>query len=117
MNHLELGQEGERIAIQLLRNKGYDVIDQNYRKFRGELDIIASIDNTLVIVEVKTRNSSAFGEPYRAVARGKQKQIIKLANHYIHENEIDQEVRFDVISIVLNSKRQKIDHIEGAFQP
>jgi putative endonuclease len=72
-------------------------------------------NNLLVIVEVKTRNTAEIGEPWRAVTRVKQGQIIKVADHYVQSNQIDKDVRFDIVSIVHNSYRTNIEHLEGAF--
>ena len=117
MNHVELGKLGEDIAARHLTNKGYAIRNQNYRFGKLELDIICEKEDQLIIVEVKTRNSNALGEPYSAVTKNKQRQIIRAANNYIIENSIDKDVRFDVISIIMNRKSENIDHIENAFYP
>ncbi len=117
MNHIELGQEGEDIATNLLVGKGYQILTRNYRFKKNEIDIVCEFDNQLIIVEVKTRQTAIIGEPYKAVTRSKQKQIIKVANKYIEETNCQMEVRLDVISIVLNQYGTKIEHIEGAFHP
>lgn len=117
MNHVELGQQGERLAAEHLREKGYRILEQNYRKGRGELDIICLDEEMLVAVEVKTRVSDVLGKPYQAVTRSKQRQLIQLMNKYIDEKKINYEVRFDVISIVLNNKEQRLEHIIDAFYP
>lgn len=117
MNHIELGQKGEELAVELLTNKDYKIMERNYRFGHSELDIIGLKDDTLVIVEVKTRNSSALGDPSNAVTRNKQRQIIKVANAYIQKNAINKDVRFDVVAIIHNQNYTKIDHIENAFYP
>jgi len=117
MNHIELGQKGEEIAINYLVSKGYQVKARNFRWNRGEVDLICESQNQLKIIEVKTRVSAYFGAPYLAVNRAKQKQIIRIANYYIQENQIDKEVEFDVVSIVLNSSKMELEHIENAFYP
>ena len=71
----------------------------------------------MVVAEVKTRNSDALGKPYNSITISKQRQIVKVANAYIQENDIDEEVRFDVVSIVLNSREMRLEHIENAFYP
>ncbi|SFT84294.1 putative endonuclease [Lishizhenia tianjinensis] len=114
MNQI-LGKLGENLAVQYLLDKGYTIVDRNYRYGRNEVDIIVSDQNHIVFVEVKTRNNNNIGEPYQAVTRKKQKQIIKVAHNYLVENNIETEARLDVISIVLNSKVKKIEHIEDAF--
>ncbi len=117
MDHIELGKKGEDIAARYLTSKGWKVLEQNFKWNRGELDLICKIGTLIKVVEVKTRNSNYFGEPYLAVNRKKQKQIISVANYYVQKNSIDLEVEFDVVSIVLNQSKMKLDHIENAFYP
>ncbi len=111
----ELGNWGEEYSVIYLQKKGYEVVERNYRFQKNEIDIIAKFGNNLIIVEVKTRQTAEIGEPWRAVTKSKQKQIIKVANQYIQANQIDLDVRFDIVSIVHNSYRTEINHIEGAF--
>ena len=117
MDHIELGQLGENLAAQHLALKKFEILDRNYRWGKSEIDIICKRDNFLVVVEVKTRQTQVYGQPFEAVTRSKQRQIIKVTNQYIKENQIDLEVRFDVVSIIKNQFQTKIDHIEGAFYP
>jgi putative endonuclease len=117
MNQQELGAYGEQLAQQLLRSKNYQILATNYRFGKLEVDIVSLLENQLVIVEVKTRQTAEIGEPWRAVTRSKQKQIIKAANGYIFEKNIHFETRFDIISIVHNSFRTDIEHLEDAFGP
>lgn len=117
MNHIELGRKGEEIAAFHLAREGYVIKSQNYRFGRLELDIICEKNEKLVIVEVKTRNSIAFGEPYVAVSKSKQRQIIRAANNYVIENNIEKDVQFDIISVILNDNTKKLEHIESAFYP
>ena len=117
MNQQELGIFGEKQARHYLTNKGYIIRCTNYRKFKLELDLVCEKDNTLIIVEVKARATNEHGEPWMAVTRKKQKQIIKAANYYIEEFDIHFETRFDIISIIHNGMRTEIEHIEDAFGP
>ena len=71
----------------------------------------------MVVIEVKSRQSSFLAGPEDTVSKSKQNAIIKCANAYIIENEIDLETRFDIISIIINQKEKRIDHIEDAFYP
>jgi len=71
----------------------------------------------LVFVEVKTRQTAQIGEPFLAVTKSKQKHLIKAAHNYIISKDLDVNARFDVVSIVHNSYRTTIEHIEGAFTP
>jgi putative endonuclease len=116
-SHNDLGEKGEDLANAHLIQMGYTILERNWRFGKEEIDIIARIADELVIVEVKTRNSDFFGEPHEFVTKGKQSHMIRAANAYIEKHDLDLETRFDVIGIILNTKGQKIDHIEGAFQP
>jgi len=116
-NHNEIGKKGEKIAQSYLKKKGYRILATNYRFKKLEVDIICEKDDYLVVVEVKTRQSSYLAGPEDTVSKTKQKGIIKCANAYIIEYEIDMETRFDIISVLLNNNTQDIEHIEGAFYP
>ncbi len=111
-----LGKDGEQIARQFLMEKGYKILQTNYRSRLGEIDIICQDSTTIVFVEVKTRSSETFGTPAAAVTGGKQKKLRLLAQEYlIARGREDQPVRFDVLSIFLSSRGTEIDHIIGAF--
>ena len=114
--HNDTGVKGEQLATAYLKNKGYSILETNWRFKNLEADIIATIDNTLVIAEVKTRQSNFFGEPETFVTKQKQKNLIKAANEYVVRNDLDMDVRFDIISVVMNNSGT-INHIEGAFYP
>ncbi len=115
--HNELGKLGEDIAVQYLVDKGYEILERNWRNKHKEIDIIAKDGETLVVVEVKTRQSDDHGEPDLAVTRQKQTRLIYAANAYIFNNGLDVSTRFDVISIFFNNGSPVIDHIEDAFLP
>jgi putative endonuclease len=111
----ELGKWGEEYAATHLQKNGFKLIERNYKFQKGELDIIAENKGELVVIEVKTRETAEIGEPWRAVTKSKQKQIIKVADNYVQSKQIDLDVRFDIVSIVHNSFRTELEHIEGAF--
>ena len=115
MTQQELGQFGETLAANHLKNKGYSILYRNYKFLKNEVDIIARYEDKIIVVEVKTRQTAEIGEPWMAVTKAKQKLIIQVANHFIQTNEIENDTRFDIISIVHNSFRTKIEHIEDAF--
>jgi putative endonuclease len=115
--HNELGKKGEALAVDFLTQKGYDILSTNYRFKHLEIDIIAKNNSQIVFVEVKTRQTSFLAGPEETVTKSKQKLIIKAANQYIIENEIDEESRFDIISIILNNNTKSIEHLEDAFYP
>lgn len=116
-NHNEIGEKGEAIAKSFLEKKGYKILATNYRFKKYEVDIVAQHEGKLVVVEVKTRQSSYLAGPEDTVSKTKQSAIIKCSNAFIIENEIDLETRFDIISIILNQNEKSIDHIEDAFYP
>jgi putative endonuclease len=114
--HNELGALGEKIAREFLAEKGFKILDSNWRYLKDELDIIAEHNNFLVVIEVKTRSTWQYGEPHEAVTPKKQKFIVRATEAYINEKEIEKEVRFDVISIVMaGHKVSELTHIEDAF--
>lgn len=113
----ELGKRGEAFALHLLVSKGFKIIATNWRFRKDEVDIIAKDDKFLVIVEVKTRSTNYFGEPFTAVTKKKQGFLIRAANAYIEEYDIDLECRFDIISIVFAENKHQVEHIEDAFYP
>ncbi len=115
--HNDLGKQGEQLALDALLFKGFILKEKNYTFAKAEVDLIMEHNGDLVFVEVKTRQTAQIGEPYLAVTRSKQKLIIKAAHHYIVSKDLDVNARFDVVSIVINSFRTDIKHIEGAFTP
>lgn len=115
--HNELGKIGEDLALTYLQQKGFQLKERNYSFARAEIDLIMHNGDDLVFIEVKTRQTAEIGEPYLAVTRNKQKQLIKAAHQYIISKDLDVNARFDVVSIVHNSYRTQIEHIEDAFQP
>ena len=117
MKKNELGKKGEEIAGKLLIKKGYQILDRNWYHNSKEIDIIALGKDTLVIVEVKSRDHHFHVEPRDAVTEQKQRFLINAADAYIRKNELEFETRFDVISIVFYPGSHEIEHIEGAFYP
>jgi putative endonuclease len=107
---------GEEIATNYLKNKGYKIIERNFRKGYGEIDIVATFQNTLIFVEVKTRTSSLYGGAIESVTYHKIKSLTKTAQFYklIHKNFPDA-MRIDAILIDLSSGDQikNIKHIEN----
>ncbi len=113
--HNELGKEGEQQALQMLKAKGYTILETNWRNYKVEVDIIATDKDELVIVEVKTRSTDYFGDPEEAVGPAKARNLIRAAEAYIELNDLDTDVRFDIVSIILKNGKAVIRHIEDAF--
>lgn len=107
-----LGQSGEDKVVKHLQQKGYRILVKNYRCKVGEIDIIAKDDGILVFIEVKTRSGIGYGFPAEAVTPRKQRQISRVAQWYLAEQQLfDLPARFDVIT-VLGGKTPANDHIE-----
>jgi putative endonuclease len=115
--HNEFGKKGEEMAQKHLLAKGYKIIATNWRYGKDEIDIVAKHNNFLVIVEVKTRSTNAFGDPEEAVSKKKKKFLVRAADAYINMKSVMEEVRFDIISIVVTRNHWEINHIEDAFYP
>lgn len=113
--HNELGKEGEKLAVNFLLKKGYKILEKNWRYLKAEVDIIAKKETTLIIIEVKTRSSDYFGDPQDFINPKKINLLVSAANEYVISRNLDVEVRFDIIAILLNSKTKKIEHLENAF--
>jgi len=112
------GKSAEDMAEQMLRKKGYRILERNFRVAGGELDLIADDQGILVFIEVKARRGQDFGgAPYAITARKKQ-QIIKLASCYLSQRDlINQHCRFDAILVVgTNEHSPQLTHIEQAFE-
>ena len=113
-----IGNFGENEAEKFLRKNGYKILERNYTTKLGEIDIIAQKDDYICFVEVKTRSNENYGTPRDAVNYHKQKKIISVAKYYMLTKNKDMFLRFDVIEVVVNkdkTKIEKIEHIEDAF--
>lgn len=115
--HNELGKNGEEHAREYLAKKGFTIQEQNWRHSKDEVDLVAIHEDTLVIIEVKTRSTLYFGEPQIFVNKKKQSLMIRAANAYIHKHSIDMETRFDIVSVIISGEQVSIKHIEDAFYP
>ena len=115
--HHETGNQGEALAADYLRQQGFEILHTNWRFLHLEIDIAARHGDFLVICEVKTRGSDAWGEPETFVSNDKQQKLVRAAGHYLERNNLDLEVRFDVIGILGKDQNARIRHIPDAFQP
>lgn len=127
---VEFGKTGEQMAARYLEDKGYTILEHNYRKGHLEIDFIALAPspqpcrkplsgkekgNELVVVEVKTRSYNTLFQPEDAVNHKKRQALVRLANEYVKSHNRTENVRLDVISIIHNDKGSEIKHIENAF--
>lgn len=112
-----LGKKGEKTAENYLLRNSYSILEKNWRYLKAEIDIIAQKGEFIVFVEVKTRSSNDYGAPESFVSNKQQKMIINAAHEYITKNDIEQEARFDIISIIVSGEKSEMEHIEDAFYP
>ena len=114
----EAGSAGERAAAAFLRERGYHVLEHNFRCRGGEIDLIALDGGTLVFVEVKLRRTLARGAPIEAVTAQKQSRLARAAQTYLSfSGRVFARIRFDVISVMRTSARTEITHFKAAFSP
>ncbi|QTD39230.1 YraN family protein [Polaribacter batillariae] len=114
-DHNELGKKGEKLAIDFLIKNDYKILEKNYRYLKAEVDIIAQKGAFLIGVEVKTRSSDYFGDPQDFITPKKIKLLVSAIDYYVVQKDLDVEVRFDIIAILINKKVSKLEHIEDAF--
>jgi putative endonuclease len=116
LKHTEIGTKGELLAANFLKNKGYVILETNWRTGKKEIDIIAENSDSIVFVEVKTRSNFDFGFPEEAVTEHKKKLLKMAAEAYYEEKLPQKNPRFDIISILQKgSATQEIIHLIDAF--
>ena len=110
-----LGREGEQAAAGYLQERGYRILDRNWRCADGEIDIVAAERQVMVVCEVKTRSSTRFGTPLEAITRHKQARLRRLATRWlVAHGVLFDEVRIDVIGIIRDKAgRYEIEHVRG----
>lgn len=114
--HNELGEDGEMAAVRFLADKGYRIIERNWREAHHEVDIIAMDRDEIVFVEVKARTGIVFGRPEDAISARKINMLIRAADCYLRMHRIDNDARFDVIAMS-SGPQPYIKHYENAFRP
>jgi len=112
----DLGRRGERRAAWFYRLRGYAIVARNVRSRDGEIDLVVRRGKTLVIVEVKARQSTTAGEGFDAVDREKRERLVRLADRYIVEMR-NVQLRYDVLSLFWNGRRFIVTHFPDAFRP
>ena len=115
----QTGDAGENYCAKYLKRHGYKILERNYRKPYGEIDIIAFKHGLLCFVEVKTRHEGSLTQPYEAVDFRKQQRLIKAAQAYLAENDFEYYCRFDVCEVITDRETLKlirINYIENAFE-
>ncbi len=111
------GNKGEDIAVKLLEDKGYTILDRNWTYGKKELDIIALDGQVLVIVEVKSRTPDRYEDPADSITDGKIRNILEATEAYMFQKGIDRTVRFDYISNIFYIDHTISEHIPSAFIP
>lgn len=114
------GDRGERAAAKFLKQQGYTIVQRNYATAWGEIDIIALDKTTIVFVEVKTRQSIAYGQPEEAVTLEKQRILTRMALSYLKKHRLlDARARFDVVAVLWPEgvRTPEIRHLRNAFEP
>ena len=112
---LAFGKMGEQMAAKYLTDKGYVILEHNYRRGHLEIDLIALDGDELVIVEVKSRAYDTILHPEEAVDHKKRLNLIRLANEYVKTHGRKENVRFDIVSIVSNANGTEIRHLKNAY--
>lgn len=116
---IKLGPWGEDWVASQYLEKGYKLVDRNWRTRYGELDIIMENEECLVFIEVKTRRSKKFGEGFEAVDELKQDKLTTTAELFMLEHPTEKQVRFDVASVFaprgVETEEPEIVYFEGAF--
>ncbi|MEE9350467.1 MAG: YraN family protein [Flavobacteriaceae bacterium] len=113
--HNALGELGEQMAFNFLKKEGYTIVEKNWRFKKAEIDLIVQKKDTLICVEVKTRSTDFFGDPQDFIDAKKIKLLVGAMNEYVESNDLDVDVRFDVIAIIHNKYKTKLEHFEDAF--
>jgi len=113
-----VGDRGENLAVDFLIQKGYVLLQRNYRKRYGEVDIIAREGGTLIFCEVKRSRYEGDSHPELRVDRKKQIKITRCARSYLSDDPpAFESIRFDIITVTSRQGRDIIEHIENAFWP
>ena len=113
--HNDLGKIGEDAAVEFLKKNGHEILARNYRFGRAEVDIVSKHGKFIVFTEVKTRSTSAFGNPEEFVDKKKRLQMKRAAGEFMHQQKLDAEIRFDIISVSNEKEELKVFHISDAF--
>jgi putative endonuclease len=113
--HNDLGKLGEELAVDFLEKNGYEILETNWTFQKAEVDIIAKKDTILAVIEVKTRSSIDFGLPQEFVKPKKIQLLVKAINEYVTQNDIDVDVRFDIVAIHKENNGFILEYIEDAF--
>lgn len=110
--HINTGKTGEQLGESFFIAAGYTVLEKNWRHSRSEVDIIASKNQVLHFVEVKTRRTKNFGLPEEKVGNKKIQNLINAAEEYLYQHPEWKRIQFDILSIILNNGQPEFFLIE-----
>lgn len=113
--HNELGVIGEQLAEDYLKNAGYTIIERNWRSSHYEIDVIASKDNVLHFIEVKTRSSDHYGYPEENVDKQKLYCLICAGDDYLQAHSNWKRIQFDILAIILKADAPEYFLIEDVY--
>ena len=113
--HNQTGKEGEALAASWLTANGYNILHQNWRHSHWEVDIIASKEKRLHIVEVKTRSTKNFGHPEENMDAKKMQYLINAAEEYLYQHPQWQQLQFDILAITLSTSEVEYFLIEDVY--
>lgn len=118
-NKHKTGKIGELAATRYLKNKGYHILERNWRFHKAEIDIIAERKDLLVFIEVKSRKSDRQGKPEHLITRAQEKLILLAASGYMSKHNYEWAVQFDVIGVLIDQHDNvvRLTHHEDAFFP
>jgi len=117
MSTKTLGNDGEELACEYLENKGYEILARNFTTKLGEVDIVALDEDEVVLVEVKTKKTAFFADPWVNVNRTKMGKVWRAGQVYLLQSGLsDRPVRIDVVSVILGSGKAEIEHFEDVFE-
>jgi putative endonuclease len=110
-----LGREGEQAAVDYLTERGFRILDRNWRCAEGEIDIVAVERHALVVCEVKTRSGTRYGTPLEAISRAKHRRLRRLAVHWLNAHGIRfEQIRIDVVGLLYEGTGGfTIEHVRG----
>lgn len=103
------------MAVNFLKEKGYEIVARNFRFQKAEVDIIARKEGVLAVIEVKTRSTPDFGDPESFVKHRQIQSLVKAIDFFVVEHDLDVDVRFDIIAIVRDESGTTLEHLEDAF--
>ncbi len=115
MKNKQTGNKGESLAANYLETLGFNIIIKNWRYKHLEIDIIASKNNRLHIIEVKTRTNTKYGQPEQSISHAKMQHLKNAASAYLNENPQWTTIQFDVVAILLSKPKNDILLIEDVY--